>query len=158
MANLHRVAGPVIVTYNTVQLGYSRDGVSIRIEPRYGDIFSDDFGGQGGAPADSQLLGAIAIVTADLVKYDQTEVHKLTAFEKAGAAGVLPQLGTLIRQEQEYATLFLDGKNEDWTFSVAFMRQPIEVNKGTKFSTLVVGWECWINNTTDRTLFTHAVP
>lgn len=158
MAILHRVAGPVIITYNTVQLGYSRDGVNIRIEPRWGDIQSDDYGGQGGAPADTQLLGAIATVTAEMTKYDQTEAHRLTAFEKAGTAGVLPQLGTLIRQELEYATLLLDGKNEDWTFAVAFMRQPIEVNKGTKFSTLVCGWECWINNTTNRQLFAHAVP
>src|SRR3990167_7413627 len=120
MANQHRVAGPVLVTYNTVQLGYSRDGVTIRIEPKYLDIFSDDFGGASGAPADTQLLGAIATVTADFPKYDQTELHRLTAFEKAGTAGVLPQLGTLIRQESEYAVLLLDGKNEDWSFPVAF--------------------------------------
>jgi len=155
---LHRVAGPVIVTYNSVQLGYSTDGVNIRIEPRYVDIFSDDYGGRGGAPADSQLLGAIAYVQADLPKYDQTEAHKLTAFEKSGVAGVLPQLGTLIRQETEYAVLLLDGKNEDWTFPVAFIRQPIEVNKGTKFSTLVLGFECWISDASARQLFTHAVP
>ena len=158
MTILHQVAGPVIVTYNTVQIGYSRDGVTIRIEPKWGDIFSDDFGGAGGAPADTQLLGAIASVTADFPKYDQTEAHKLTAFEKAGTAGVLPQLGTLIRQESEYAVLLLDGKNEDWSFPVAFMRQPIEVNKGTKFSTLVCGWECWINDTSARLIFTHTVP
>lgn len=155
MANLHRVCGPVIVTFNGVQLGYSRDGVNIRFEPRYLDIFSDDFGGQNGAPADAQFMGAIATVQAELVKYEQAEVHRLTSFEKSGTAGVLPQLGTLIRQEEEYATLLLNGKHEDWTFSVAFMRQPIEVNKGTKFSTLVCGWECWITNTTDRLLFTH---
>lgn len=152
----HKVAGPVLIKYNTVSLGYSRDGVSIRIEPRWLDIFSDDFGGAGGAPADAQFLGGIATVTAELPKYEAAEVHKLAAFEKAGTAGIFPQFGTLIRQEQEYAVLLLDGKNEDWTFSVAFMRQPQEVNKGTKFSTYVLGWECWIDNTTSRTLFTIA--
>lgn len=153
MAIQHEVCGPVLVKYNAVSLGYSRDGVQIRIEPKWADIFSDDFGGQGGAPADVQLLGAIAIVTAELVKYDKAEVHKLSAFEKAGTAGVLPQLGTLMRQESEMAVLLLDGKNENWTFDQAFMRQAQEVNKGTKFSTFVVGWECHINNTTSRTLF-----
>lgn len=152
----HKVAGPVLIKYNAVSLGYSRDGVQIRIEPKWGDIFSDDFGGAGGAPADAQLLGAIAIVTAEMPKYEASEVHKLTSFEKAGTAGVLPQLGTLIRQEQEFATLLLDGKNEDWTFTVAFMRQAQEVNKGTRFSTFVAGWECWISDTTARTLFTIA--
>jgi hypothetical protein len=137
-------------------LGYSRDGVSIRIEPKWGDIFSDDYGGAGGAPADTQLLGAVCLVTAEMPKYDRDEVNKLTGFNKAGTVGTLPQLGTLIRQESEYATLLLDGKNEDFTFTIAFMRQAQEVNKGTKFSTFVVGWECWISDTTARLLFTYA--
>jgi hypothetical protein len=154
MAIQHQVAGPVIVTFNAAQLGYSRDGVQIRVEPKWGDIFSDDFGGAGGAPADAQLLGAICTVIAELTKYEKAEVHKLSSFEKAGTAGVLPQLGTLIRQESEFAALLLDGKNEDWTFSTAFLRQAQEVNKGTRFSTFVIGFECWINNTTARTLFT----
>jgi len=156
MAIAHAVAGPVIVTYNTVPLGYSRDGVSIRIEPKWGDIFSDDYGGQGGAPADTQLLGAVCIVTAEMPKYDAAECNKLTSFEKAGTAGTLPQFGTLIRQESEYATLLLNGKNEDWTFTIAFMRQAQEVNKGTKYSTFVAGWECWVSDAAARVLFTIA--
>ncbi len=154
MAIAHIVAGPVSVKYNSVELGYSRDGVTIRIEPRYGDIASDDWGGAGGAPADTQLLGATASITADLTKYDRAECQKLTSFEKAGAAGVLPVLGTLIRQDGEYAQLDLDGTNEDWGFSIAFMRQAIEVNKGTKYSTFLVGWEAWLSTTTARRLFT----
>lgn len=157
MALLHRVMGPCIVTFNAVQLGYSRDGVNIRFEPRYGDIFSDDYGGSGGAPADTQLLGAIGIVTVDFPKYEQSEIHRLTSFEKAGTEGVLPQLGTLIRQEQEYAALFLDGKNEDFLFPIAFARQPMEVNKGTRFSTWVMGWECWITSPQARLLFSHEI-
>jgi len=156
MAIAHIVAGPVLVKYNEATIGYSRDGVTIRIEPRWLDVHSDDFGGASGAPADAQIMGAIATIQADLTKYDNAEALKLTSFEKAGAAGVLPQLGTLIRQESEFATLLLDGKNQDFTFDVAFMRQAQEVNKGTRFSTLVIGWEAWINNTTARVLFTVA--
>lgn len=158
MAIEHVVAGPVIVTANSVQLGYSQDGVSIRIEPRYGDIHSDDWAGVGGAPADTQLLGAIATVTADLTKYERAECVKLTSFEKAGAAGTLPVLGTLIRQDDEFFQLDLDGVNEDWAFSVAFCRQAIEVNKGTKYSTFLVGFECWLSTTAARELFTIATP
>lgn len=154
MAITHNVAGPVIVTFNSVALGYSRDGVSIRIEPRYIDINSDDYGGAAGAPSDVQIVGAVAHITAEMPKFDNAECLKLTAFERAGTRGVLPQLGTLIRQESEYATLLLNGKNEDWTFDVAFVRQAIEVNKGTRYSTFVAGWEAWINNTSARLLFT----
>jgi len=152
----HNVAGFVTVTYNAVQLGYSRDGVQIRIEPKWIDIPSDDYGGASGAPADAQLVGAIATVTADLTKYDKAFTRALTGFNKAGTVGTLPVLGTLMRQESEFAVLLLDGVNEDWTFSTAIMRQAQEVNKGTKFSTFMLGWECWINNTTARLLFTVA--
>ena len=156
MAIEHKVAGPVTVKFNAIELGYSSDGVQIRIEPRWIDIHSDDFGGAAGAPADSQMAGALAFVTVDFVKYESAEVQKLTSFEKAGTTGVLPQYGTLMRQESEFATLLLDGKNEDWTFATAFVRQALEVNNGTRFSTFLVGFECWVNNSTSRTLFTIA--
>lgn len=156
MAIQHEVAGPVIVTWNTIQLGYSRDGVPIRIEPKWIDIQSDDYGGAAGAPSDIQLAGALCIVTAELTKYSKADCHALTSFYKGGSAGVLPVIGSLIRQNSYHAALLLDGVNEDWTFSTAVIRQAIEVNKGTRYSTLVCGWECWINNTTARTLFTIA--
>lgn len=150
---LHRVAGFVIVTFNGYQLGVSRDGVTIRIEPRWAEIPTDDFGGSGGTPSDIQHLGALAHVQCDLNAYDEAEVHKLTSFVAGGSAGIMPQIGTLMKQESKTSTLLLDGKNQDWTFDVAFPQQPQEVNKGTRFSTFVLGFTCLINNTDDRELF-----
>ena len=158
MAIEHVVASKsgVLVAWNSVSLGYTRDGVRIRIEPRWGDIQSDDFGGEGGAPADTQLLGAIATITCEFTKYDAGEVRKLTSFEKAGLAGTLPSLGTLIRQDTEFASLTLTGSIETWTFSTAFPHESHELNKGTKFTTYTLGFEAWINNTTSRELFSVA--
>lgn len=155
MAIQHEVAGPVIVTFDSLQLGYTRDGARIRLEPKWGDVHSDDYGGAGGAPADSQLLGALAHVTCELTKYDVAEIRKLTAFGEdpaSATAFTLPTLGTLVRQENKTQTLLLDGVNEDWTFSTAFVRQAIEVNKGTRFSTLMCGFECWIDAAATRVL------
>ncbi len=152
MAIQHIVAGPVIVTYNSVQLGYSRDGAQIRIEPRWIDIPSDDYGGASGAPADAQLVGAIATINCDLTKYEASAVRALSAFVAGGTAGTLPAFGTLMRQGNQYATLLLDGVNEDVTFTVAFPRQPQEVNKGTRFSTYMLGFEAWVSNATARLL------
>lgn len=158
MSVIHQVAGPVLIVVNgNVNLGYSRDGVQIRIEPKYLDIMSDDWGGANGVPADTQILGAIGHVTAEMNKYERDELHRLTSFERAGTAGVLPQFGTLIRQELEYTSLYLDGKHENWSFSTAFVRQAIEVNKGTRYSTAVVGWECWMDSTQTRRLMTITV-
>jgi hypothetical protein len=138
-----------------VQLGYSRDGATVRIDPRWIDIPSDDYGGPSGAPSDAQIVGAIATVSVDLTKYDGAEIRKLTSFQPGGTAGTLPAFGTLVRQETKYATLLLDGSNEDWTFDQAFLRQAHEFNTGTRFSTYMLGWECWINNTSARVLFTY---
>lgn len=154
MAIQHEVAGPVIVTWNGGQLGYSRDGVRVRIEPKWIDIPSDYYGGASGAPADAQIVGAIATVQCELTQYNKTLCHPLTSFYKAGTAGVLPTLGSLVRQGSGYATLLLDGTVEDWTFTVAMIRQGQEVNKGTRFSTFVCGFECWISDPVARTLFT----
>lgn len=154
MAIQHEVAGPVTLKYNSLSIGFSRDGFQIRIEPKWLDVFSDDYGGASGAPADSQMIGGVALITGDLTKYDKDEFRKLTAFVAGGTEGTFPAFGTLMRQESQTATLLLDGNNEDWTFSVAFPRQAIEVNKGTRHSVGVVGFEAWINNTTARQLFT----
>lgn len=156
MAIQHEVAGPVLVKFNSASLGYTRDGAQIRIEPRWIDVPSDDYGGASGAPADAQLVGAICTVHCDLTKYDKAEVHKLSAFQKAGTAGTLPVYGSLMRQGSLYATLLLDGVNEDWTFSVAIIRMAQEVNKGTRFSTFVCGFECWVDAAATRVLFTIA--
>ena len=149
------VAGPVIVTFNSLQIGYSRDGVQIRFEPRWIDVPSDEYGGASGAPSDAQLVGAIATVSADLTKYDKAEVRKLTSFQgTVGVAGTLPAFGTLMRQDTKVQILYLNGANEDFTFAKSFVRQAIEVNKGTRFSSAMMAWECWIDAPATRVLFT----
>jgi len=153
----HIVAGPVIVTFNSLQIGYSRDGVQIRIEPRWIDVPSDEYGGASGAPSDAQIVGAIATVSADLTKYDKAQLRKLTSFAgTTGTAGTLPAFGTLMRQDTKVQILLLDGANEDFTFSNAFVRQAIEVNKGTRFSSAMLAFECWVDAPATRVLFTVA--
>ena len=156
MAVQHEVAGPVLVTYQAspVDLGYTRDGAQIRFDPRFIDIFSDDYGGQSGAPADAQIVGATVQVTAELTKYDKAVCHALTAFSAGGTAFTLPVYGTLMRQGSKLAPLILNGANEDWTFSKAFPRSAIEMNKGTKFSTFQCGFECWVDASSTRVMCT----
>lgn len=156
MALEHVVAGKALLKFGGVDLGYSRDGITIRLDPRWHEIFSDDFGGAEGAPADVQLLGATGTVIADLTKYSKSDVEALTAFVAAGTVGILPPLGTLVRQEARFAALLISGDNESWSFPMAFPGEAQEVNKGTKKSTYVIGFRCHIDNTTARQLFSAA--
>lgn len=154
MAVQHEVAGPALLQYQTSpeSLGYSRDGFDIRFDPRFIEVMSDDYGGQSGAPADVQVVGATVSVVGDLTKYDKANCHKLTSFRGGGTAFTLPAYGTLIRQGTAYAPLVVNGANEDWTFAVAFPKAAIEVNKGTRYSTLRCGFECWVDVAATRVL------
>ncbi len=160
----HFMNGPVVVTWNSVQLGFSEDGVQINIQPFFDQIPSDDFGGRAGPPSDSQILAAIATVDVALSKYDKAEVDKLTSYKAGGAVGVLPPIGSFIRQDGLSAALLLDGVLEDLTFATAYLRRNQEFNSGTKWRRYVIGWECWVNATDlgslsslqNRTLFTQA--
>lgn len=154
MTILHVVEGPVLVTWGLSQLGYSRDGVQIRVEPKWIDIPCDEWGGASGAPADAQLVGAVGHVQCDLTKYDQALCQALTSFVLAGTVGVLPVFGTLMRQGTKTAALTLTGTANTLGFSTTFVRQAIEVNRGTRFSTFVCAFECWLNAADTRTLFT----
>lgn len=154
MAIQHVVAGASIVTFQSYQLGYTRDGVRIRIEPKWNEIKSDDYGGEGGAPADQQLLGAEAIITCDLTKYDAALVEKLTAYAvlMAGAtAGTIGALGTLVRQDSKTGTLLIDG-DKNYTFATAFCFDSHELNAGTKYQTWNLGFKAWIDAPATRVL------
>ena len=148
MALEHVNSGPATITYNGIVLGFSQDGADITYRALWGDIHSDDFGGAGGAPSDTQLLGIIGSVTASLTKYDAAEVEKLASFTAGGNGNDLPTIGTFMRQENKTATLFIDGTKKKHTFGTSFPREPQSLNAGTKFSTYIVQFEFWINSPT----------
>lgn len=152
----HQVAGPTKIYFNSQALGYSRDGVRISFQPKWIDIASDDWGGASGAPADAQLVGAIATVQCELTKYDPVYCHALNSFYKTTDVAKLPVFGTLMRQGNYYGILRLDSTVYKWTFDVAIVRQGQEVNRGTRFSTFVCGFECWLDSTSSRKIFTEA--
>jgi hypothetical protein len=156
----HEVAGKVIVTFtmsgSARQLGYTRDGAMIVIDGKFNEIPSDDYGGAGGAPSDRQFLGGEAIIQIDLTKYDRTYVHALTSYNDAGAVGVFPAYGSLMRQDSLASTLLLDGEFEDWTFTTAYPIGSQEFNKGTRYSSWQMTFVGVVSDVSQRALFTYA--
>lgn len=156
MPLLHIVAGPVLVRANSAELGYTRDGVRVSLEPRMLDVPCDQHGGEAGAPSDVQLMGGVARITCEFTKYDKTQLDALTSFVRGGQTGVLPPFGTLMKQDGKTVSLTLAGTNETLTFNTAFVRQPIETNKGTRYSALTVIFEAHVDGPTTRRIFSIA--
>lgn len=149
---VHYMSGPTVIEFNSVELGYAEDRVQIQVQPYYDDIHTDNMGGLAGPPSDSQLLGAIANITAVLTKYVKAEMDKLTSFDSGGSAGVLPDIGSFVKQDALYAALVLTGTNETITFDYAHLRQAQEFNASVRHKRYAVGWQAWMDDACTRTL------
>ncbi len=158
-APVHFTTGPVVPTWNANQLGYCEDGVQISVFPKYADIYSDDMGGREGVPSDSQFLGATASIRLLFTKYNKTFMDNLSCFSQAaltsGAKGLMPVLGSFVRQDSLSAVLLLTGVNEQLSFATAFQRGGWEINSGTRYRRYICDFEAWVNQT-DYTNITSA--
>lgn len=168
MAITHFKTGAALIKFgdaaNLVDLGYTRDGVQYRIEPKVLPIPSDDFGGEGGEPSDEQLLGAGCVIQAELTKYEQAQVEKLTSFDGSSAAGpvfsatagVLPAIGSCFVADGLSGTLVISTTSETKTFNPAWLRYAHEANSGTRYRSYVLGWYCRIDAASTRVLFVNS--
>ena len=162
MAIAHLAAGTTIVSFNSNQLGYSEDGCQMQINPRYADVFSDQWGGRQGAPSDSQILGGTVLVSMLMTAYEAAEEKKMLTLDpgaaangSVGASGEinLPTFGSFIRQDGIAKALLLTGTIETYTFTTAFLRQSIDVSPiGTVAKKLSLGFECWCDAASTRKL------
>lgn len=162
MAIQHFNLGPSVVYWDGANIGYSRDGVDVAVDPRWNDIPSDQYGGQGGAPSDSQLLGAIARCSAELTSFEKNIVLRLGSYNPETAdltAGVgeitLPVFGSFVRQGDYPLAKVLEirGSNGRLKFPVAFLRNPQDMNLGTRATFYSCGWECWVDAAQSRKLY-----
>lgn len=160
MAFAHFMAGPVDITFDAVAVGKSEDGVQINIQPFFDNIPCDDYGGRAGPPSDAQILGAIATVDCALSKYEKAVAEKLSSYQSStsSTAGVLPTIGSFIRQDSIAKALLLDGTVQNLTFATAYLKRNYEMNAGTKWRRIVLGWECWMDAAATRVLFTITAP
>ena len=145
MAIAINVDGVTKVVYGSVDIGYTRNGADVTLEGFFIDIPGDAHGGDDGPPIDVQYLGEMARVRVELTKYDAAQAQSLI-YERfpASAAGVPVNTpgNSLFKQDSQFRELVLSSASRTMTFHAAFARAPIEVNKGTKFSTLVCEFEC----------------
>ncbi len=123
-------------------LGYTRNGAEITAESFMTDVPGDQNGGDDGPPVEIQYLGEIVRVRLELTKFDTDVAAKVEARLKDGTFGSVPLPGQLIMAGQQYARLLLATPTGPRNYLRAIPRMPIEHNAGTKFTILVVEFEC----------------
>ena len=174
------VYGPAVINWNGVELGISEDGVPIVTEPKFLDIYSDDFGGRSGVPADRQFLGAIARIIVRMPKFNRVFFEGLSSWMNFNTnpgsgvspaftptAGLVPRMGSLVRNvgvpgtmPQFEAQLQIVSSSRTFTFANAHVFNTWEVNVGSRYAIAMAGFECWytcsITDLTPQALFTTA--
>jgi len=148
---IHFAALPSEVSWNNFQLGYSENGCQLVVQPNFDEIFSDDMGGIRGVPSDAQFLGARGFMNLVFTKYNKLFMDNLSCYTVAaltsGARGLMPALGSFVRQDGLAAALLLNAPNEALSFATAFLRANYEMNTGTPYRRYVCGFELWLNQT-----------
>lgn len=158
MAVQVNVWGLTLVKFAGNNIGYTRNGVDITKEGFFLDVAGDEFGGDDGPPIDVQYLGELVRVRCELTKFDPDNAKRIYRRKDTNALGEFTNVpgSTLMNQDAQAAELVLNSNGVDhYTFKNAFPRAPIEINKGTKFSTLVCEFEChgWYTN---NSVYTYA--
>jgi len=147
MAIAVNVAGAAQIQVNTggsfalETLGYTRNGADVTKEAFFLDVPGDANGGDDGPPIDIVYLGEIARIRLELTKWDNAIANKLRPRLYGGTLGQTGTPGTLMVGGSKTHRVLINTTNDDRNFPVCVLRMPIEINRGTKFSTLVLEFE-----------------
>ncbi len=140
-------------------LGYTRDGVNLRFDGYFLDVKTDDAGGEGGPGADSQYLGATCNISMEMTKWDSAVSNKLInrlniVGQTAGTVSTAVIGGLMITGGYTHRILITltSGLTSNPTgagvinFPIVLLKEAIELNKGTKYSTLRLDGVAWTSS------------
>ena len=146
-----QVFGAAKVSVDDEELGYTRNGADLTDEAFFVDVPGDENGGDEGPPVDIQYLGGIARLRLELTKFDPAVADKIIARIKGATIGQVSDgtnpPGTLLFNGTRTFVVKIVNPGADpphtggagtITFNRAILRNPAEINKGTKFSTLIL--------------------
>lgn len=123
-------------------LGYSANGVECIEEGFFLDVPGDQNGGDAGPPIDIQKMGDIHRVRMELTKFDSDIADKLASKLNGVLAGLTGTPGTLIAAGGYGYRLLINSTLRPRNYLFAIPRQPVVRNKGTRYTRLVIDWEC----------------
>lgn len=177
MARTYHVHGPCYVQTNTgtnaayETLGMTVEGARITITPIKQEVRSD---AAAGAPADLQFMGDTAQIDVELADWDDDVLDKVIYKSMASATdGASGKPGALMSAGNFAHSLYLPStantatpsQSEDpWVFGCVTLRNPHEVNVGTRVGVKRLSFFAWrpvgptattVNNTA---LYTRVAP
>lgn len=123
----------------TLTSGGTRNGVRLTFNGYFGDVPADSMGGDEGPPLDVQYFGETARIELMLTKWEGLVADKLAARVRGATVGIPAIPGTLMFQGGFfYRVLITSIAGVPNNFPQCIFREVIEINKGTKHSTLVI--------------------
>ena len=145
-------------------LGTTRDGVGITTDGYFIEVHNDENGGDAGPPVEIQYVGETAKIRVELTKYDPAVAATLEDhFSNSGTPGTPATTGTLMFAASTVQPSVGSGgacaikikcagitPNIVRTYTLCVIRDAVEVNRGTKFSTFVLTFTAYKDPTSGK--------
>jgi hypothetical protein len=127
-------------------LGYTRNGADASQDTHMTDVPGDENGGDEGPPIDIQHFGDVWHITLELTKFDRAVLKKIQRrIPSATTDGTPAAPGTLTFASGDVFRVLLNSPTEPMNFLRCVPRSAIEFNKGTKWMTARVSFDCYKN-------------
>ncbi len=136
-----RIATPSSAGGALQTLGFNRNQGDVRKEAFFLDVPGDQNGGDDGPPIEIIYLGETATIRLELTKYDLVVANIVRGRVDSAIAGRPATPGTLMFSGPNTMRLLLNAPNDPRNFPRCFPRMPIEIGRGTKYSTLICEFE-----------------
>lgn len=138
-------------------LGYTVNGAKIRVESYFEEVHGDQYGGDQGPPIEMVYLGERATVTLEMSKWDGLVADKISGrlygkhagkiFDQVGDYTVGPGTPVFAPGFAYRLVIKVAGQGQtSWDFPRAVPREPMEINKGTRHSVLMLVLDCYPND------------
>lgn len=154
----HVSVGATLVSFADLEIGYAEDRVMIDEKPQWEDIRNDAFGGMVGVPSDSQFLGEIIFVQANINRFSPSNMESLALIApnfggQANIGNFAGMMGVFARQDGLFEPLVLSNKTATLTFANALLKHGRKFNLGTRHQQVALVFECHIDDPCDMELW-----
>jgi hypothetical protein len=151
MTAQYNVAGAAAISLglyggSLTAFGYAIDGVTITENRIHHEIPVDFEGGEGSAPGEQQILNEIHTIRMEMSFFDPTVAAAIRGW--GGTAGVVPVAGTLLNSNTLYSRVLINAPNDVRNYALCHFKEPVEQNRGTKYSKLVIVATAYRNQST----------